>query len=235
LAISKHHGRRNRLLFSLPQTAAFFELAAIKSGLLPLWPRGSYVSEGMRRLLPILFFISVALNFVAAYGQGQFLFNTHDSSVGNDVRFYNDNQPITGNDWFLEVMVGPDEAHLKPLSGPLLALNRTGAGAGYTNPFGQIYTVPGTLGGTTVLVGYRVFEGATWDTATGPSGGPFVSYLGPGAGGLTFVALSAAPEPPHEVLLGTGVITLTAPEPAIWSLALFGVATIALFRCKVER
>src|SRR5262249_13531662 len=41
-----------------------------------------------------------------------------------------------------------------------------GAGAGYTNPFAQIYEVPGMAAGTTAMVGYRMLIG------TDPAGTP---------------------------------------------------------------
>jgi hypothetical protein len=107
------------------------------------------------------------------FGQGQFLFNTHDPSAGNNIIFYFNGAPATGPDLFVQVFAGPDPAHLQPVTGTLagpLPLNRTGAGAGYPNPFSDIYTVPGMAAGTMAIVGYSAFQGTSWSTATAQSG-----------------------------------------------------------------
>ena len=61
------------------------------------------------------------------FGQGQFLFNTHDPSAGNNIIFYFDGAPATGPDLFVQVFAGPDAAHLQPVTGTStgpLPLNR---------------------------------------------------------------------------------------------------------------
>ena len=44
---------------------------------------------------------------------------------------------ISGSDWFVEVLAGKDANSLTSLT-PTLALNRTGAGAGFANPFSAV-------------------------------------------------------------------------------------------------
>src|ERR1039457_4255282 len=91
----------------------------------------------------------------AAYGQGQFFFNTHDITAGNVLTFVDGRtgNGTSGPDFFVEVLAGADASHLTALT-PALALNRTGAGAGFANPFSATYTVAGMAGGTSATVGY---------------------------------------------------------------------------------
>src|SRR5438045_2121387 len=100
----------------------------------------------------ILFAAALVTGFTA-YGQGQFIFNTHDPAHGNDVFFVFNGAPAAGSDLFVQVSAGPDATHLTALT-PLLPLNRTGAGAGYTQPFSATYTVPGMGNGTSAVVAY---------------------------------------------------------------------------------
>jgi len=160
----------------------------------------------------------------AAYGQGQFIFNTRNTAIGNDVTFTLNGQPATGNDLFVQVSAGPDATHLTALT-PLLPLNRTGAGAGYTQPFSATYTVPGGLNGTSAVVAYQAFQGTSLATATASSPVTFstspVSLVEPG------------PTPANQVLLGThtgaGAIGIV-PEPATLALGAIGLGTVLLFR-----
>ena len=172
-------------------------------------------------------FAAIAFASVAARGQGQFLFDTHDPTAGNDVRlFYPDCQPASGPDLFVEVLAGPDAATLMPLT-PLLSFNRTGADAGYPSPFAQIYTVPGMAGGMSALVGYRFFQGTSWNSAVAKSS----LALAP-----TPVALSEPPTPPNEVALGMQIFG--CPEPPTWVLALLGLGPVTFCfrreRCRVH-
>ena len=85
----------------------------------------------------VVLLAAFAFASAAAFGQGQFVFNTRDQSASNNVMFCIDG-PASGPDLFVEVLAGPDAQHISPLS-PLLPLNQTGADIGYTNPFGQTY------------------------------------------------------------------------------------------------
>jgi hypothetical protein len=173
----------------------------------------------------------VALTFGAwlmvgttALGQGQFLFNTHDLSAGNDVKFEDLEVPISGPDWFVQVFAGPDGSHLLPVLGSLLPLNRTGAGAGYTSPFSEIFTVAGTHAGDNVVVGYAAFHGSSYVAADIA----FPILFGRGR-----VDLTEPPTPPNEVFLGVATVDLI-PEPPTTVLGLLASA-IFMMACGCKR
>jgi len=157
----------------------------------------------------------------ATYGQGQFLFNTRNTAAGNNVNFTLNGAPATGSDLFVEVLAGTDAGALKALT-PLLLLNNTGAKAGYTSPLGQIYDVPGVAAGTAVSVGYRAYQGTSYDAAVNKSALQM-------AGGT--VALTAPPATPNEVALGTKTVDIAVvPEPATWALGLIGLGSLLAIR-----
>jgi len=162
----------------------------------------------------------------AAYGQGQFLFNTHDTGAGNVVNFTIGGAPATGNDLFVAVMAGPDASHLTDVSktgvnvqGPL-PLNRTGGGAGYTNPFSDIYTVAGMAGGSSAVVAYQAFKGTALIGSTQVSP---LTFAG------SNVSLTEPPTPPNEVALGTHTIAIV-PEPGTLALGLLGLGSLLAIR-----
>jgi hypothetical protein len=172
----------------------------------------------------VVLFAVIAFASVAALGQGQFLFNTRNLSAGNNVPFFLRCEPASGTDLFVKVLAGPDANNLMPLT-PLLPLNRTGAGAGYTNPFGQIYTVPGMEAGTAASVGYRAFQGTSYAEAASKSQLMFA---------LSPVVLTAPPSVPNEAVLGSSSIPPECiPEPSAWALFLLGLgALIWRFRAQ---
>jgi len=157
---------------------------------------------------------------VATHAQGSFTFATHNVGV-NDVKFLLPNgQPATGSDLFVEVLAGADAQHLTPLA-PLLPLSRatTSSLVGYTTPLSQVYSVPT---GSTAVVGYRAFQGTSYDAATVKT--PLQLSTGP-------VNLAVAPNLPSEAPLGVNVVTLTAvPEPATLALGLLGLGSLLMFR-----
>jgi MYXO-CTERM domain-containing protein len=162
----------------------------------------------------------------AAYGQGQFLFNTHDTSATppNNVQFTFNGQPATGSDLFVQVLAGKDAASLAPVTGTLgsnLPLNRpAGKGAGYTNPFSDIYTVPGMAGGSSATVGYVAYQGSSYATAVNKSALTLATSP---------IALTEPPTPPSEVALGTQTVSIV-PEPATWALGLLGLGSLLAIR-----
>jgi hypothetical protein len=155
----------------------------------------------------------------AAYGQGQFFFNTHDLTEGNVLYFVANGVPASGNDLFAEVWAGPDAQHTAALT-PLLALNRPGAGAGFTSPFSATYIVPGMTAGQTAIVGVIGFQGTSSDTAINSSG---LVFLGN-------VVLTEPPTPPNEAAIGTKIVFITIDEPGTWSLVLIGFAVLLVWR-----
>jgi PEP-CTERM motif len=165
----------------------------------------------------VVLLAAIAFASVAAQGQGQFSFNTHDVAAGNVLYFVNDAGPATGNDLFLEVFAGPDAAHLTPLT-PLLALNGTGAAAGYANPSSATYTVPGITAGQSAVVAYVGFQGPNEMSAIFTTG----RHLA-----MAAVVLTDPTTPPNEVLLGTHTLFMgTIPEPSTWAMFLVGLGGI---------
>jgi hypothetical protein len=174
----------------------------------------------------LILVLTTTLAALVAHGQGQFLFNTHDTSIGNDVRFFwSDGTPISAPDAFVEVLVGPDAQHLAQLA-PLLPLNRSAAGAGYTNPFGLIYST--TMSSGLAFVGYRMFQGTSWDTAFVKST-LITTQLG-GTPAPLIVNLTTPPSLPNELSLGSGAIYVPLPEPGAWILLTLGLGIGLLIR-----
>ncbi len=137
---------------------------------------------------------AIALASVAALGQGEFYFNTRDPSAGNDIRWFFPDycEPASGPDLNLQVLAGPDAAHLMSLT-PLLPLNGSGDAAGYPNPFAQAFAVPGMAAGTTATVGYQYFQGTSLATATSTTPLMFA---------LSTVTLTDSRHPPTRLPLG---------------------------------
>jgi len=159
---------------------------------------------------------------VAAYGQGSLLFNTRDVSAGNNITFTFNGAPATGSDLWVEVLAGKDANSLVALPG-LLPLNRTGAGAGYTQPFSQIFgiTDAATVGANnSVVIGYRAFQGTSYATAANKSALQMA---------LSPVGLAVAPATPTEVSLGTATVAIV-PEPAALALGLIGLGGLLAIR-----
>jgi hypothetical protein len=129
------------------------------------------------------------------------------------ITFTANGAPASGNDLFVEVSAGPDASHLTPLT-PLLALNRTGAGAGLTSPFSQTYTVPGMTAGQTATVAVNMFQGTS--SATGSIAGVIV---------VGVVELTEPPTPPNEVATGLKTIAVV-PEPGALAMLVLGVGAI---------
>jgi hypothetical protein len=160
---------------------------------------------------------------VAAHAQGAFTFNTRNLSAGSDVKFTDTSGAfLTGADFFVQVFAGPVGGTLVPLDNPL-PLNRTGTGAGYTNPFIRSYTTAMT---GNAQIGYAAYQGSSWATATLKS--PIVTkHLTSGAD-LT-IALQEAPNLPLETVLGVGTVALI-PEPTTLALGLLGLGALLAFR-----
>jgi MYXO-CTERM domain-containing protein len=168
---------------------------------------------------------AVALMIAAsAYGQGKFIFNTHDTVGGNVLTFTDAaGKKIAGPDYFVQVLAGADANSLTPVTGDnVLVINRVASGAptGFTNPFSSTYTVPGITGGKTAVVGYRAYQGTSWDTATVKS--TMALATAP-------VTLVEDPTPANQVALGVQTVTLV-PEPATWALGLLGLGTLLAIR-----
>jgi len=169
---------------------------------------------------------AVALMIAAsAYGQGQFIFNTHDTVGGNVLTFVDTaGNKIAGANYFVEVLAGKDANSLTPVTGDaVLAINRsstTSGATGFTTPFSATYTVPGMAAGAAATVGYRAYQGTSWDTASVKS--PLKLATGT-------VLLTEPPTPANQVPLGTQTVNLV-PEPATWAMGLLGLGTLLAIR-----
>jgi hypothetical protein len=167
---------------------------------------------------------------VAAHAQGAFTFNTRNltGDPQKNIRFTGlDGSFLSGADLFVQVWAGPASAGvagLQPLAGPL-PLNRTGNGAGYTNPFLQTYTTSFT---GDALIAYGAYQGSSWDTATLRSA-QITTQNGDQGGAALQVALQVAPNLPQEVALGAGSVALI-PEPTTIALGLIGLGGLLAFR-----
>jgi len=170
---------------------------------------------------------AVALMIAAsAYGQGKFIFNTHDTVGGNVLTFVDQaGSKIAGPNYFVEVLAGADANSLAPVTGDAqLVINRsTATGAtGFTTPFSATFTVPNLAGGKAATVGYRAYQGTSWDSATTRS--PLALATGT-------VTLVEDPTPANQVPLGNQTVTVTTvPEPATWALGLLGLGTLLAIR-----
>jgi len=166
---------------------------------------------------------------VGAQAQGYFNLITR-SDATHQIKFTDaSGVPLTGSDVFVQVFAGTSAGTLVPLTGAgnePLPLNRTGTGAGLTNPFSKIYTTT-MAGGATAYVGYAAFQGADWASASAKSA--VVTGLDAGAGAPLTVVLAVAPNLPNNLGLGNGTVALV-PEPTTLALGLLGLASLLVIR-----
>src|ERR1041385_1763320 len=98
---------------------------------------------------------------LSAFGQGRFLFDTHDLAAGNDLRFQGfcfDGQVAPES--MVEVLAGPDftSASLILLT-PALTVNVRASGPAYAIPSAQVFAVPGMTPGMLAEVVVRLTAG----------------------------------------------------------------------------
>ena len=151
---------------------------------------------------------------VAARGQGQFLFNTHNPSGGNDVSFEAFCFGQIAPDAVVQVLAGPDftSASLIPLT-PTLTLSLPASGPTYPNPSAQLYTVPGMPAGAMANVVLRLIAGNQVC----------------GTRALNPVLLTEPPQTANEVSLGNRTLYVYyCPEPSSWTLVLVGIGLIII-------
>jgi len=168
---------------------------------------------------------------VAAHAQGQFTFNTRNTGTSTAIRFTDaGGNFLSGDNYFVQVFAGADVASLQPIPGAVLPLNRTGNGAGYTNPFLAGYNVPGITTGNAVI-GYQAYQGAASGIASATLTSPLIAYANGATSGTTplSVAVTLPPNLPNEVVLGTGTVALV-PEPTTLALGLLGLGGLLAFR-----
>jgi len=157
---------------------------------------------------------------IAAYGQGQFVFNNRiPPDIDAKFKLQTDTgttSSLLGTAYTVQLLGGPtgtSPANLTPLATTDF---RSGAAAGYVN--GLTVTVPSVAGGKAADILLRVFAGSS---ATGSPLGTFGPYT---------VTVQEAPNPPLNLALGTNPLIVTVPEPATLALGALGLGALLAIR-----
>jgi len=151
---------------------------------------------------------------IAAYGQGQFVFNNRVPPDINAKFVTDTGTALAGTAYTVQILGGPTGGTLAPLATTDF---RTGAAAGYVNPL--TVTVPTVAGGKNADILLKVFAGV------GTSGSA-LSQFGPFSVGVT-----EAPATPPNLALGTNPLTVaTVPEPATLALGALGLGALLAIR-----
>jgi MYXO-CTERM domain-containing protein len=152
---------------------------------------------------------------IAAYGQGQFVFNNRiPPDINAKIVLADGTTGLSGTDYTVQLLAGPSgtpTAQLQPIATTDF---RTGAAAGYVNALTP--TVPGVGEGKNADVVLRVFQGA------GTSGAALVDF------GPYTVTLHESPNTPANLPMGTAL--LTVPEPSTLALGLIGLGALFAIR-----
>lgn len=158
---------------------------------------------------------------IAAYGQGQFVFNNRIPPDIN-ARFQLETEKgttassLSGTAYTVQLLGGPAGSPVASLT-PLGTTDfRSGAAAGYVNPL--TVTVPGVKGGSSADILMRVFAG------TSATGTPLASF------GPTSVVVQEAPNPANNLALGTSALIVPVPEPATLALGAIGLGALLAIR-----
>lgn len=168
----------------------------------------------MKKLIIALAALMVS---VAAYGQGQFVFNNR-ALPDVDAKFImagETTSSLAGDAYSVQVLAGP-------VGGTLAAVGsttfRSGAAAGYVNAITP--SVPGLTEGQTASVSLKFYQGAA---GTGTLLGELSGYS---------VVVHQAPATPVALSLGTSplVVGTAVPEPATLALAALGFGALLAIR-----
>jgi hypothetical protein len=178
----------------------------------------------MKKALLLLTTIWMAAG-VASYGQGTVNFNTRVvPEVEARVFNVDGTSPLAGTQFTAQLWGGPSPDNLQPI--PTVTTFRTGAGAGFVTPAGEV-AVPGVAGGGTAHLQLRAWDnttGATWETAGLKGASPTFTVSGLGNPG-------AVPPTPPPNLVGLQSFALV-PEPSTIALAVLGAVALFLRRRK---
>jgi hypothetical protein len=155
---------------------------------------------------------------VAAYGQGQFVFNNRLLPTV-EAKFVlptdtGGTSSLAGDAFSVQVLAGPQGGTLAPVGSTTF---RSGAAAGFVNAITP--AVPGLTDGQTASVQLRFFQGAAGT-------GTLLGELGP-----YNVVVHTAPATPVALGLGTSPITVPViPEPSTFALAALGLGALLAIR-----
>jgi len=157
---------------------------------------------------------------IAAYGQGQFVFNNR---IGTEVnaKFVLDSDTaassLAGTAYLVQVLGGKTGTPIAQLT-PLGTTDfRTGNAAGYVNAISPV--VPGVANGQQADIFLQIFKGTS---ATGTALKTFGPYT---------ITLTEAPAAPPNLQLGTSPLIIpTVPEPATLALGALGLGALLAIR-----
>jgi MYXO-CTERM domain-containing protein len=160
---------------------------------------------------------------IAAYGQGQFVFNNRiPPDINAKFQLATDagtTSSLAGTAYTVQLLGGKVGTATSALTELAKTDFRTGAAAGYVNPL--TVTVPGVTGAgadTKALVLLRVFAGTA---TTGPGLTDFGPYT---------VDVAAAPATPPNMALGTNPLIVNVPEPTTLALGALGLGALLAIR-----
>lgn len=154
---------------------------------------------------------------LAAYGQGQFVFNNRALPDVNAP--FQDPQGVKLTGYTVDVLAAATGAGVGAAKSVGTTDMRTGNAAGYVNPLTP--TVPGIANGGKADVWLNFYQGTSVSGKPGAQLGPYT------------VTLAEAPNTPGPLPLGTSPITVpvgTVPEPTTLALGLVGLGTLLALR-----
>jgi len=154
---------------------------------------------------------------IAAYGQGQFIFNNRSLPDVNAP--FQDSSGVNLTGYTVQLLAGPKGTAVDQLQAIGTTDMRTGNAAGYVNP--TTPTVPGVAGGKDADVFLKFFQGTSTSGTAAATLGPFT------------VTVQEAPATPVPLPLGTSPINTgigTVPEPTTLALGLIGLGSLLALR-----
>lgn len=153
---------------------------------------------------------------IAAYGQGQFVFNNRVPPDVNAKIQLADGTGLAGTAYTVQLLGGAAGSPVAQLTALGTTDFRTGAAAGYVNPL--TVTVPGVAGGKNADILLNVFQGVGTAGANLGSFGPFT------------VQVQEAPATPLTLPMGTTALTVNVPEPTTLALGVIGLGALLAIR-----
>jgi hypothetical protein len=160
---------------------------------------------------------------LAAYGQGQFVFNNRIPPDVTAQFKLSDGTIPQGTDYTVQLFGGPSGSAQTGWSQLATTDFRTGAAAGYVN--GITVTVPGATTSADLFI--RLFKGV------GTAGSAIGTINDAGGKEMVFTTpVGVAPNPPPNMPLGTSPLTFTTsvPEPTTLALGVLGLGSLLFIR-----